>query len=330
MGRRIQALAFCCLFVANTVGAQQNQVELINVAPGCEDVAYDDTSTAPRLILSCDNRRDSRAQGGFYSLDLLSHHVTPLTISGVRPRSLHPHGISLVRRGSGSYLYAINHQRKNQSASGKNFTEVLAFRVSANELHYVTTIGIESQSLFANPNDLFALPSGEVFMSNPSSLAHSLLYYSPRTRRWSVAARGFLYPNGVHMVGRELLVNTSVGGKQYSYTHLGNGKLSARRLRAKNLGAADNITENAVGDLYFSGAQSFVEFLRYFLSPTYVPASDVFRLRDSSLEKLKRPDLRYVISAPSVAFEYHDRLYLGQVFDDFIAVVNHPEWTTLR
>ena len=326
MSRRFQALVIFCCFVATPATAQYSRVELIHVAPGCEDIGFDDSSTSPRLILSCDDRRNPSSQGGFYSLDLLSHDVQPLKIVGLKSPSLHPHGISLVRQGEESYLYAINHQRKNQSRSGKNFTEVLVFKISSEDLRYVGEVGKASKKLFANPNDLFASPSGEIFMSNPSSVARSILYYSPLKREWSVAARGYLYPNGVHLRGRELLVNTSVGGKQFAYTHVGKGRLVNRRLNARNLGAADNITENENGDLYFSGAKSFVEFLRYFLAPAYQPASHVLRLRGNSLEELASPLLRNVIQAPSVVFEYHDRLYLGQVFEDFIAVINNPEW----
>jgi arylesterase / paraoxonase len=324
-----RALFFFLIF-AMPARAERSRIEVVPIAAGCEDFAFDDSSSAARLILSCDDRRSPNSQGGFYSLDLLSHQVRLLTIKGPKPRSLHPHGISVVQRGNTSFLYAINHQRKNQSLSGKNFTQVLVFRISGHELLDTSELGIRGQELFANPNDLFATPSGEVFMSNPSSVARSILYYSPTSRAWSVAARGFIYPNGVHVRGNQVFVNTSVGGKQYTYTHTGQGRLVSRRLNARHLGAADNITENASGDLYFSGAKSFVEFLRYFLAPQYIPASNVFRLRGNSLEKLRSPDLRNVIAAPSVAFEYHDRVYLGQVFDNFVAVINNPEWIALR
>jgi len=323
---RILLLIAIILAATGSARALPPGVSLIQVAPGCEDFAFDAAPSGDRLILSCDDRRHPHSQGALWAMDLKSHKVQRLEIRGYARHSFHPHGLSLIRRAGRTLLYVINHQHKSQSLQRRNFTEVLIFEVEQDRLTYVNEIGSSGAKHFAAPNDLVALPSGEVFMSNPMSTSRSLLYYSPHTLRWTTAARGFLYPNGVHHLDGQIFLNSSVSGKQFAWKHLGEGRLAARSVVARGLGALDNITENDDGWRLSSGANSFVEFLRYFLKPGHWPSSGVWRSRGTVTERLASPDLSTVIKAPSVAYEYRDRLYLGQVFESFVSVIEAPRW----
>jgi sugar lactone lactonase YvrE len=323
VGMRVISTSVLLLSLA---ASARSSLEIVRTAAGCEDFAFDKSHTStPRLIVSCDDRRDKKG-GGLYTLDLVSHEFRPYPLSGIRIESLHPHGIYLLEDGDTSWLYVINHQNKKENSLRKAFTQILVFEVGATSARFVEDLGTaEGAQAFRFPNDLFVQPNGDVYLANSFSLGHSLLRYSAKEHRWSKAAGGFLFANGVHVKNRRLYLHGSVAGKQIVFDVLADGTLANRQTTARKLGAVDNITENAQGDLLFSGATTLAGYLRYYLNPSYDPQGFVARDRGGRLERLDLP-LRDVISAPSVAFEYGDRLYLGQVFEDFIAVIKDPVW----
>jgi|GEM_PF-1231197 len=326
---RIPFSLFLALLSPRALGA--SAVEIIPTARGCEDFAFDADAAAPRLILSCSERRDpANPMGGLYALNLENHQLRPLALAGIELESFHPHGISLTRGPQGARLYVINHQAKKQNSRKRDFSQVLVFDVVGDRLNFVADLGAADGAhlfgvvAFGAPNDLVALEDGQIFLTNPAS-PHPLLRYSPHDHRWTTAATGMIYPNGVHVKGERLYLNVSDRGHQFAYD-LRDGRLSNRRVHARRLGAVDNITESVAGDLLYPGAVNVVEYFRYFLNESFVPRSRVFRDRGTELQQLDFSELSETISSPSVSYEYRDRLYLGQVFENFVAVIHHPTW----
>lgn len=303
-----------------------SNVQKIQTAPGCEDFAFDSNSGNPRLILSCDDRRGARKQAGFFAFDLLTRSMKEFELHGAKIESLHPHGISLLESASPQRLYVINHQQKSQNQIHKSFTEVLIFEVGVQSLTLVESIRSADRKLFMSPNDLVVLPTREIFMTNPMSLSKSVLYYSPLQKKWSVAAKGFLYPNGIHFKDSKIYLNSSFSGKQYSFDSFDGGRLKGRKLLGDSLGAIDNFTESINGDLLFSGARTVWQFLRYLSGKIDYADSRAYRWHDSVLEVLVTPSLDGLISAPSVAFQHRDQIILGQPFGDFILLIDQPVW----
>jgi len=305
-----------------------SHIEIIPTAYGCEDFALDDKSQeSQRLLVSCDDRRGKHPEvNGLYTLDLISHEFKRIAISGIGIESFHPHGIYLLENDRGSWLYVINHQYKKENSQRRSFSQILLFKVKAERLDFVMDLGeAEGASAFELPNDLFVMPNGEIYLANSLSLRHSLLHYSPESQRWTTLARGYVFANGVHVKDKVLYLHDSFSGKQLAFDVRPSGTLENRRVSARRLGAVDNITENASGDLLYAGAKKLGGYLRYYIAPGYRPESLVARQHGETLQVLAG-SLRQTIRTPSVAFEYGDRLYLGQVFEGFIAVITDPNW----
>jgi len=327
------ALIFAMVFYvySNQVRAATNPLfQTIHIAPGCEDFAFDPHNEAPRLILSCDDRRQSLSRGSIFELDLKTHVFRELPILGIHLKSFHPHGISISQRDTKTFLYVISHQWKQQSFEKKNFTDVLVFEIRKSGLNFVENLGGKNQKMFASPNDLVVLENRDIFMTNPSSLNKSVLHYSHLLKKWSVAATGYLYPNGIHFKDSKVFLTSSADGKFYSFDYQGSSTLRNRKLLHRSLGVIDNITQGMGQSLYFSGANNIQSFLRHFRDPTFMSPSRAYRIKMGRLEKLRSPTLNRVISAPSVAFEYKGRLYLGQPFEDFIVMIPNPSWESVE
>jgi len=177
----------------------------IMVGNGPEDMALDYSNKTPRIIVSCDERREDQADiGVFYSIDLADNTSTPLQIIPAN-FEIHPHGIDVVNMDSITYLYAISHDGKGLNTSHR----IVRFRINGDTL-LLDENTIFQDALMTGPNDLDVLEDGSFYVSNPlpsndpmestkSILGiknGNVLHYDGQGN-WSVAVEGMCYPNGV-------------------------------------------------------------------------------------------------------------------------------------
>lgn len=177
----------------------------IRVGPGPEDFDLQRNGPrGPRLIISSQDRRNRKKPAG--QLILMDLNGTerdrprPATILGRDELpELRPVGISLVEKPDQTLLYVIH--------SGDRDRWIERYVVDGDTLHYD---GKLSDPLIATPNDLIALPNGEVYVSNaglvrnPVSNLFAMLFRRKRGsvvhfdgQHWTSLLPHALFPNGL-------------------------------------------------------------------------------------------------------------------------------------
>lgn len=309
----------------------------ITVAPGTEDLVLDESQDTPRLIVSCAQRRnDLPEQGGFFTVNLETGKVSALEMIGL-PEGLRlaPHGIDLAYNDKGvAMLYVVNHQRVRDSKKHDN--SILVFQVQKEHLRYVDQYKAPE---LVSPNDVAALPDGSIYVTNDSKHAKigftwlmeklfkirsSKIAYRNSSGDWSlVGDKRLAYANGIQAFDDKVLVAATQKKDLIVFNRdPQTGELTAMRNVAP-ISGLDNIT--VVNDSLI-------------LCPSH-PAQGKFIKHAKNAEKpspgitwlidIKSGHYRpiYVtdgaeISANSVALYYNKKLYIGQVFEDFLLVVD--------
>lgn len=295
----------------------------IDVAPGPEDFVVDANGPAgPRLLISCRERRDPRAQGEIVSVDLSGHRRRDIDLVGRGDRELFPVGISLVERDGVSLLYVVNRPPKSEPS-------IEVFRVDAGTLRFDSEL---KDDLLTTPNDVLALPDGTVFVTNDGAGVISGLF---RLRRgnvvryrdgaWEKVARDVALANGLATDGTSLFVAHFAAKKIVAYD-LGSLEPS---YAIEVDGFPDNLSIEADGRtldvaIHPSMTRTFLHLLTKRISapsayarieiPTTRPASGVLRAT-------KRIDVRDG-NAVSTALVIFDSVYLSQLVDPQILVLD--------
>ena len=177
----------------------------IKVGSGPEDMAIDYSMGQPRIIVSCDERRQNMDNtSGFYSIDLATNQSQEMTIlpTGLE---VYPHGIDIVTIDSITYLYAISHHQDGDSWRHP----VYRFAIQGDTLIF------DENNIFENPlmdvpNDLDVLSDGSFYASNyvpsmdPNESTKAILgvkngsiVHYDGNGNWQIAAKDFCYPNGI-------------------------------------------------------------------------------------------------------------------------------------
>jgi hypothetical protein len=293
---------------------------LVRVSPGPEDFELQQNGpNGPRLILSADDRR-GHGGGRIVFLDLqgprqnIAEEATMAGRDSLPP--LHPVGISLV----GSMLYVIH-------ADGRQ-RWIERFQVEGTTLR---AAGPPLQSPFVTtPNDLIALPNGEIYLSNSGygrSKIRDLLATLFRAKRgsvvhydgrqWKMFAPQIYFPNGVAVDGDLLFV--SVFGEKELRIH---SRTSGSLLKTVKLDAhPDNLLWEAPGRVldiaaHRSSTKTALHALsNHFRSPSIGYAYDVAAGRVDTI--YDRPEF----NASSTALAVGDRIYVSQLVDPYVAVL---------
>lgn len=293
---------------------------LVRVSPGPEDFELQqDGPHGPRLIISADDRRE-HGGGRIVFLDLqgprqdIAEEATLVGRDSLPP--LHPVGISLV----GSMLYVI-HADDRQRWIERFHVEATTLRAAGSPL----------QSPFvATPNDLIALPNGEIYLSNTgygrskvrdffATLFHakrgSVVHYDGR--QWKTFAPRIYFPNGLAVDGDHLFV--SVFGAKELRIH---GRTSGSLLKTVKLGAhPDNLLWEVPGRVLDVAAHrsptktALHVRSTHFSSPSIGYAYDVATGRVDTL--YDGPEF----NASSTALAFRDRIYVSQLVDPYVAVL---------
>ena len=301
-----------CVHVGSTVGS----LSRVEGLPGPEDLVWDEAGQ--RLLVSATDRRAEVVPGEIAAVSA-DGVVRPLPRDG-GPQGLDftPHGISLVRGDDGRQrLYVISH------GAGDDH-RVLVYTVEADRLRLEQDL---SDPLLTSPNDLVALPDGTIYLSNDRSAGGGLAEVLFRKKKatvamyrgghWSVAAERLAMPNGIESDGDHLYVCVMRENRVDVWDRAVDGTLSGRRTLAQVTGP-DNLSWDG-DDLIVAGHVSDSAFMAHALHGKRAP-SVITRINANGATETLFEDPGPRISAASVAVQRPEGLWIGQVFDPFIAL----------
>lgn len=296
--------------------------------PGPEDFEIDRADPKkPRLIVSSQERRkrdpngEAMMPGQIFSVPLDTSIPEILTLKNRDELPFHPHGISLIRQGTESTLYVINHMM-----SMNHVIEV--FTLKEKELIFKTRI---RHPLLIHPNDLVALPDGELYVTNDHGKTGVAGFFEDlfaagwsnvvhlRKGNWEIAAEGMAFANGVQVnpKGDRLFVSgTRDGGIHVYPREAATGKIG-ERLDFWNLkSGVDNLLWEDEYHIVTTGHPDMLAFLGHLRSAESHSPSEIFRIQavTGEFERIMANE-GTLIDAASTAVIWNGRLYVSQVFD---------------
>jgi len=319
MTNRFLILAFITL-CHSMLFAQSQSYTRISVGPGPEDMVLDTIGPSPRLLISCNARRETQTPGGnIYELSLRNDQVAVLPRYG-EPAGIefHPHGIDIVKRGTEYWLYVINHEDRIARES------ILAYVIKPDRLEF--SMVLRSDEMISM-NDLVVKPDGSLFFTNDSGKRHNLIEKILQQKKGSLVyyngAGGFFrvvdglgMANSLVILGKYLYLSTTFEDKLFRFditpTGISNQKVMAEIKGQDNITIYRNyllIASHPKPMLFMKHANSADN-----LSPTSIHS---YNLVTGETKEIYQND-GTVISAGSTAIYWDGYLYIGQVFESFI------------
>lgn len=321
--------------------------------PGTEDFDRLPPRGDEALVVSSTERRveaTSVVEGALVLVDLETDLVEPVPILGRDACTFRPHGLSTVQRHSGVWevFVIVHHVRADAKKADchidredepERLDSVERYRWQDDGLHFVERL---SDPLMTNINDVYADPDGRLWVSNNPPWTNKrtlaldmllgrrrgqVLLYRPIERRWSVAVRRMLYPNGVMVdeTGEHLLVTGARGKlRLHRLDGVGESMEIARRGRAR--GALDNLLRGDEAWVWTTGHPNLLAFVRHAKDATEAAPTEVFRVRPHPRRSRRLQTERVLrvddgrVDAGSVAQPVGDALVIGQVFESGVMV----------
>lgn len=301
--------------------------EKITVGAGTEDFALSpDGST---IYVSSHERRGWKVPGDIFAFNLKSRQVKKLTRSG-EPADVFfsPHGIDTLAKGSGQFLYVVNHGKEINDAD----QSILIYRLAGDTLAFVARVRHE---LINSPNDVSAIENGSFYVTNDHGSRGSLweVFWGLKRSKVTfctlsslaadaqidcrVATDGLAMANGILAEKDKVYVSATREDAVYEFTRNADGALTNKTKIADPAGP-DNLFRYEKFLLTASHTSNW-KFFRHASSASNKAPSYVVSVNTQNKEvgALYFSDGNE-ISAASGAFIHNGRLYISQVFEDFI------------
>lgn len=307
----------------------------ISGMPGPEDIAVDRETGL--LYVSSHERRGEDQEGKLYFIELNSVNPQPKFLDTDYPKNFRPHGISLLKQNGKYRIYAISHITLYKEHSVEVFERVEkpSPNSKGGKWKHIQTF---QDPTITSPNDLFVASENEIFVSNDHGeggfmtyLFHDLFrmkrseiaYYDGKT--WSSLGNPISLGNGILYVKRQ-------DGKEYLYRSAFNEgtvlKFAIDRTGEKlTLGepksifldsGPDNLELDDKGTIYVVTHKSVMKFLKHVGDKDALSPSQVFTIApDDSIREIYANSGEQ-IPAASTALTYKEKIYIAQVFNDFI------------
>lgn len=325
----VLATAACSSFTPRPLPDCQTAIGI----PGPEDFALDPTSgrgRKPRLLISSQDRRlrdpngEMLQAGAIFALPLKGPGaMVPevLPFQGRDDYPFHPHGIDLVQAPTGLLLYVINHALNDTHC-------IEVFRVEKKKLVFLNRL---HSSLIIHPNDLTALPDGQLYISNDrtgSGLTANLCdffklgcgsvtHFSPAENLWRIVAEDISFANGVAVRDDRLYVAGSrdMGIHVYRRDPLSGAVFERVAFWEVGSGVDNLMWENEI-TLNTAAHPDIFAFLDHASDPDAHSPGDVYRvdITTGQATQIFADDGR-IMDAPATALVYNGRLYISGVFD---------------
>jgi len=289
--------------------------------PGPEDMQVD-YATGNLFIASATRRKNENSlNDGIYLLNLDSGEV-PVLLPNTLKEPFHPHGISLLRKDSTLYIFAVNHNDKGDY--------VESFRYNDNTLQHMASY---SSPEMCCPNDLVATDIDKFYVTNDHGAKKgvmriiedyiriprsSLFYFDGES--FIKAAGPFNYANGVNVSKdkNRLYMTTTTGSSVIVFEINDDATLSRKGTTDVGTGV-DNIDIDEDGNLWIAAHPKLLDFVKHSKDSTAHSPSQVLKLtpKDDYTFTVEEIYLNEgsEISGSSVAVFYQNELFIGGVFD---------------
>ena len=330
-----------CSFSNNLLAQQPSgmSVDTLWVGPGPEDLVLDESTGSARLLVSCSQRRgDSAYYGEIMAVDLATNDTLALPRTG-EPKHLHfgPHGIDLVYNNKGiPYLYVVNHTKNEDKAL--NYNSILVYQVKADQLVFQKEVRHED---IVSPNDVAALPDGSFYLANDSKYrsigfmwaneklfkvrSSKITYCDPQGHCKFVGDERLAYANGIIADNDRVVVACTQKKDLVVYDrNSSNGDLTAVSNSASIVGQ-DNITQVNDSLILIAAHPKVFQFIKHAKDPAAISAGKTYlvNLNNGHSSIVYETD-GSEISGNSTSLYYNGKLYIGQVFQGFLLVVDLP------
>lgn len=308
----------------------------ISLGSGPEDMAIDNSLGYPRIIVSCDERRQEKKQkGGFYAIDLNTNKSYPLQIEPA-DFTIHPHGIDIVSIDSVTYLYAIDHHQEDNTWRHP----VYRFEIKGN------TLVLDKKAIFENPlmnvpNDLDVLADGSFYATNyvpnmnPNESTKAILgvkngsivHYDGQGN-WQIAAKDFCFPNGIYVDESTNNLYVANGAcHEVLRFDIADGQLKTASKAStikhgQKITVGDNLLMDNNNRLWVTAHPCLLDFVAHSENSDEKSPTQIYTIDPTTLEVnntfQNNGDL---ISAASTALYINNRLYISQIFEPYVLVV---------
>jgi hypothetical protein len=305
-----------------------SQTNKIMLTGGPEDISIDTITNpqSPRLLASCNSRRKDEAKASeIYTIDIKTEKAEKLKRIG-EPKDFcfNPHGIDLVKVKDSLILLVVNHCYTPYGNS------IVRYLVKADALYFLNKF---TSPLFTSPNAVAGLPNGDYIVSNDASkhnafdemlfkLKKSTVVYCSGND-CNMAAGKVCYGNGLLILGDTVYQASTMPGEVYRY-QLKDRKLINKEVIVKAKGG-DNLRQYG-NEILVASHLKFGKFLSHMknskkISPTMIYAINPYTKSKRVIYYNKGEE----ISAASTAIIYRDKLYICQIFDNFVLSVKMAE-----
>ncbi|MEM7037440.1 MAG: hypothetical protein AAF570_10705 [Bacteroidota bacterium] len=298
----------------------------IYVGPGPEDMVLDDSQSSPRLLISCAERRDERPDfAGIVAFGLEDGQIDTLKRVG-EPGGLvfHPHGIDFAMVDGKPMLYVISHNMKI------NDHTIVQYEVGEKELKWVRSVRSRE---FTSPNAVSITKDGNFYVSNDRRNGKgwgeafwrkkvATVVYCTAEGECNVAATKVAFGNGIVNRDGHVYQASTTGNVVYRYK-VDRHRLTDREVIAKVTGP-DNLRFSKNGILVACHVRG-VAFLRHFNNPKNLSPTVVYEIPKGGEPRCIYSDDGSNISAGATGLIYKNKLYVNQVMENWIVVVDLDE-----
>ena len=319
-------LSFCSSI---EIKNRYDRCEKIVIGPGVEDFALLEKGNETTILVSSHDRRAWKQPGGIFAFNLKTRKATKLDRKN-EPNGVFfaPHGIDIFRSGQDTFLYVVNHGVEMDD----NDQSILIYALRDGALEFVVQI---RDDLINSPNDLSVTDTGSFYVTNDHGsrgsmwelfwgLKRSKVVYCTLTSFTAnagatcrTAAKDIAMANGVLAIGGKVFVSATREGRVYEFPRNADGSLGEKALVA-DVSGPDNLFP-LDKQLITASHTSNWKFFRHVSSaenksPSYIVSIDPAQKTVAGLYF----DAGKEISAASGAFVYKRKLYISQVFEDFL------------
>lgn len=304
----------------------------ISGMPGPEDFAADKEKKI--LYITSHDRRKKTETGKIYSVNIkdAESEKKPLLLEADYPKDFNPHGISILKTKDSTRLYVISHPDFPEQ-KGRHKVEIFSVE-KQNRLKHIQTL---QDDLLHSPNDLFVLEDGRILVSNDHGSggkfrnfiddlfrfkrAEVVLYDGQKWK--TLEDTGASFGNGIIVLKKNdktVLYRASTIKEKIDRFEITDWKnFDLKKMDPiKMESGPDNLETDEEGYLWTAAHISMFRFLFHASDAKNPSPSQVFKISpDGALTEIYA-DRGEEISASSTGLKIGKRLYIAQVFEDYL------------